>query len=321
MLKAIFKEIWYKFPVIFLIFNGLSLVYLYSARLPAEISSYSLAVIFPLFWALYYYYLRFEGANNKQRYLKLASIFLGIAILYIILLSLPKHATLDRQEFKLVFEISNILFAGIFALHALTVKGYRRWLNIFIISGIYGLLLESGGIQMGFFNEQGYYVYLPGVHAPLATLIGWCSVFYMVTFIAEEIAQLRPGIKRNIFIYALLPTMIGLFFDLQLDPLASRMGLWTWAGRLEGFFMEVPLVNFLAWFSALYPFSLVYLYLTGRGDLSEGKKSLYLVLSILPVLLADLVLIMFLTLITCGFNSPTMEIFIQALTKPFLPQS
>src|SRR5438477_403367 len=82
---------------------------------------------------------------------------------------------------------------------------------------IYGALLENGGILLGFFHETNLKLTLvrPLV-APVATMVGWCIVLYMATFVVWQVRGWVPALCRRPLLSALLVGVIATMLDLQI---------------------------------------------------------------------------------------------------------
>lgn len=184
---------------------------------------------------------------------------------------------------KAQFEV--FLFSGviIFIIHSLKYQGWRETVKIFGIGAIYAGWCESFGVGAGYFSEPGYLIYLPFVPAPLCTMLGWTTSYYISIFLANGIFRKFPRYQHNILLKSVIVGLIATFHDFQLDPVAVKSGWWIWSETYRDFFFEVPLLNFIAWFFAISTFAYAYLW-TGERNWPERKKLMTLVLSV-PFLL------------------------------------
>jgi len=158
---------------------------------------------------------------------------------------------LDTVIMLRIFEVAALVEFAVLAAHAWWVAGRRTFWLIFGVGLIYGLILENAGVALGFFAEEGYLLYFPGLPAPMATGLGWCVVFYPLWWAAPRLVGEGAGHARK----AMAATGLALALDLQLDPLATALGLWEWHPTLEPAIRGVPMVNFSAWLAAVLPFS------------------------------------------------------------------
>lgn len=201
------------------------------------------------------------------------------------------------------FEISALAGFALLGLHALIEGGSRTAGLIFGTGLVYGLFLESAGVGMGFFAEDGYLLYLPFVPAPLCTGLGWCCVFYPLWWAVPRL-PLRSVTGR-----ALAATGIALAFDLHLDPVATAAGFWVWHPSLPPAIRGVPWVNFCAWAAAVLPFA----WAAFRARSLPGSPARRVALQLPLILLAATALVLALIAIAeAGVNWPSMALFARA---------
>ncbi|MFD2612659.1 carotenoid biosynthesis protein [Paenibacillus gansuensis] len=118
---------------------------------------------------------------------------------------------------------------------------------------IFTYALEYCGTVTGF--PFGPYVYTEVLgfapwKVPAAISFAWVGV--MMSALTLSTAQTKTGRALQAGGYAVL-------FDLVLDPVAAKLGFWTWG--TEGVplaFYGVPLQNFAAWFAAAALLSLLF---------------------------------------------------------------
>ncbi len=158
----------------------------------------------------------------------------------------------------LELELSNYFWFILFIIHSLHHRGIPDTIKIFGIGLIYGGLCESYGIWAGYFKELNYLVYIPGIPAPLATMIGWTIVYYFTFFMVEKISEHSLFIESSPLVKSILAGIIATSFDFMVDPVAVKAGWWIWSSKYEPFFLGVPLINFAAWFFAVSVWSYFY---------------------------------------------------------------
>ena len=103
--------------------------------------------------------------------------------------------------------------------------------------------------------------------APLATALGWVNVMYCAFFSIEKLLPQMGSIQKG-----LVCAFIGLSLDLPFDPVATRLGWWVWDPSLQSKLWDVPVINFIAWFWALFPYGAAYYWARQWNSWEEGKK-------------------------------------------------
>jgi len=220
---------------------------------------------------------------------------------------------MDRQSLLHLYEVCNFLAFIPLGIHAWTHG--RGTVGVFFGAGLlYGTALENGGIFMGYFAEMAYRLYLPGCVAPLATMLGWVMVIYACAFLTWQARRSFPRLRRSAVWSSVVFAMCGVLFDLQIDPIATASGCWTWDLRLPPFYLGVPIINYVAWFSALMPFGLGLFWVQDRHGIGEGaawprKAQVELVLA--APLCLGLATVMFfgsMAVLEGGLSGPTYQI-------------
>ncbi len=206
----------------------------------------------------------------------------GMTILYLTPFMHGLSLPLDMQTQRSIYEFSALAQFGLLLVHARTWFKPWDWVWIFGVTLFFGMILENGGIILGVFSEPGYLLYLPGLPAPLATALGWVNVLYCAFFAVERILPNMSPYGRG-----LVCALIGLSLDVVFDPVATRLGWWVWAPSLEVKIWEVPIINFIAWFWALFPYVTVYYWVRGMENYGEGRKVIYLVGGFPVILLGE----------------------------------
>jgi uncharacterized membrane protein len=150
---------------------------------------------------------------------------------------------LGIETHRIIYEASAIIEFFLLVLHARTWLRECDWVWIFGVTLVFGMILENGGIMMGFFREEGYLLYVPGLPAPIATMLGWVNVLYCGYFAVEKLLpEMRPVLR------SLVCTGIALSMDISFDPVATRLSWWVWNHDLTLSIWGVPVVNYVAWF-------------------------------------------------------------------------
>jgi hypothetical protein len=217
-----------------------------------------------------------HGVFLVKRYLPWVVALTGI---YAIPFLHQTPVPLSMETYRLIYEASALIEFIILVLHGRTWLKKWDWAWVFGVTLIFGVILENGGIAMDFFKEEGYWLYLPGLHAPLATMLGWTNVLYCCFFAVERVfPQLSPVLR------GLICAAIGLSMDISFDPVATRLEWWLWNEKLLMSVWGVPVINFVAWFWALFPYVWCYYRIRMYGGMGEGKK-IVLFSALVPVIL------------------------------------
>jgi uncharacterized membrane protein len=225
----------------------------------------------------------------------------GVAV---VLMSYQASAVTNPDGIRAFFEMVQYVWFALMAVHCLTTRSRSDLLALFGVALLYGIILENSGIWLGFYEELGYSMYLPGLPAPPATMLGWCTVFYLALWITDRLAPRLSWPAAT-----LVATAVLLSLDIQLDPVATAVGWWTWPAEFSHRFLGVPLINFLAWASAGAPFYGAYFFVRSH----KQRKESYLpqrLLVLLPLVLALAALMVIgLTWALLGFHAPEMNLF------------
>jgi len=100
-------------------------------------------------------------------------------------------------------------------------------------------LLEVAGVKTGYIFGNFYYGDVLGLKlfdVPLVIGFNWSIIILGAIGIASRI-------HKSALQIALLTGTFAVLFDIMLEPVAIKLGYWTWSG---GF---IPLQNYYAWFA------------------------------------------------------------------------
>lgn len=249
------RLLWIELPFVYMALQGALLSHTSVANITPPRPELFWTAIFPLGTVLAVYALRWRRAPVNERCFAAAVLGTALGILALSYFTRPRFE-LTNQQIRHIWEVMGIFQAVILPWHAWT---QRRALALLFLGpvAVYGFVLENGGIWLGYFQELGHRWYLGPFPAPLFTMMGWISMFYLATHTAWAAERCVPGMTRYPVLMALVATLAALSIDLQMDPVATAAGVWTWHDALPAGPMGVPMVNFVAWFSAVLPFSWV----------------------------------------------------------------
>jgi hypothetical protein len=299
-------------PIWFLAYLGWSTFNLVLKNLSPPRPEFAWTAIFPLAWVVAFLWWC-RGKRTAGRLIG-ACAAVGAPLA---LMALAPAQPMSSEEIRPWFEFGTLLGVALLATHCWFTRPRAEFALFYGVGVVFGLILENGGIAMGFFSETGYRLHLPGFPGPLATGLGWTSVFYVATFIAERFFPSAPA-AGAVWRPALLATAVALSLDLQLDPAATAAGWWVWHPSLTPGYLGVPLVNYTAWLAAIGPFFVLLWWIRAQGW-PQSRQNLVLLSALAPLLLAELVIVMALTaLVSGGLHSAPMQIFRNALAPPLM---
>lgn len=144
-----------------------------------------------------------------------------------------------------------LCFLGIYACKLLYDTGIDRHRVVFS----FGLILTGGygsewlGITTGFPFGSYHYTDVLGLSlfgVPVAMSMAWAGVMITCLLLSDPASLWRRAWQTG-FACVLL--------DLVLDPVAVRLGLWTW--QHPGGWFGIPYTNFLGWFGIAFVLSLL----------------------------------------------------------------
>lgn len=280
--------------------------------------------VFPLVVFVGFYAVRaLKGADVSNPLAMIAATF-GIALLLpMATIAWHRPSPLSHRGLLAAYELSNFGWAAMMMWHA--ARKQRGHVLLFFGVGLfYGACLENGGILLGYFHETKLDItrVRPFV-APIATMVGWCVVLYMATFVVWKLRANIAPLRRSPFMSAALVAVTATMLDLHIDPLATAVGCWVWAQELPPFWHGVPLTNFVAWLAALFPFAWVMFREQKRAAIRDGglwpRESLQRLLIRVPATLTLAFAIFGTTMgLLEGFDGPAWSV-IYAVGAKVLP--
>ena len=108
----------------------------------------------------------------------------------------------------------------------------------FLIIFTAGLLVEAIGVNTGvIFGEYAYgsVLGLTIWSTPLMIGVNWLMLIYTTW-------DMTARVRMPVFLRILASAILMVIFDFVMEPVAIKMGMWTWSGNV------IPLQNYLAWF-------------------------------------------------------------------------
>lgn len=227
--------------------------------------------VFPLLVFVGFYAVRgLKAADVTNRVAMIATTF-GLALaLPLATWTWHRPSPLSHDGLLAAYELSNFGWAALMIWHAARKQRRHVWL-FFGVGLVYGACLENGGILLGYFHETKLHLTMtPPLVAPWATMIGWCVVLYMATFVVWRLRAHIAPLRRSAAASGLLVATVATMLDLHIDPLATAVGCWIWDDALPPFWHGVPLTNFVAWMCALFPFAWLVFREQQRAAIRDG---------------------------------------------------
>jgi len=307
---------WRDVPLVNYALYSVGIAHAEITNLPVQRLDFVPTAIFPLLIPLLIYGLRWKQSTLPEKRVAIG-ICLGVPLLIGLNYVFSPRVVLSHDELRDIYEVSAIFNTFILMVHAWT--HHRRWLGFFLGPCLaYGLLLENSGILLGYFSEMNYRWYLGPLPAPVATVSGWVTVYYIITWCVWEAKKCLPFLGRSAMGAALVAVAAALCFDLQVDPLACEVGFWTWHPSLKQGWLGVPLLNYAAWTAAVFPFAWILFRREAVLDLEPGeiteplhRKWMFIQVP-LALALAGILFFGFMVVIEGGFDGPTFEILDEA---------
>jgi len=271
--RAAWTEVSDHFPAWMFLFYGCLILNTELTAYDPPLVGLAWTVVFPVAVFVTYYAFRSGFAPDVLHRGRLAAWTIGLALgLPMLNVLVHRPAPVPIERLRELYEWSNFFWGGLLVWHAATQR--RGWGALFFGAGLfYGVLLENGGILLGFFHETNLrQTIVPPFVAPIATILGWCVVLYMATFVVWKLRALAPWLKRSSPLSALAVGAFATMLDLQIDPVATASGCWVWDARLPPAFEGVPAVNFVAWMCALVPIAYVFFRYQERAGIGDDAR-------------------------------------------------
>lgn len=154
-----------------------------------------------------------------------------------------------------------------------------RYSETLILAFAYGLLLEIINTRLsGSYSYSNDFIF-QAYGIPFAIAAGWAIVYYTSGQIAKYY-ELRW--YQSPFFMAFL----AVIFDMMLDPIAVRLGFWSWKIPLDQEWFGVPYDNLVGWLAVVWTFAF-FVNLSERQFFKEkiSKLMKYAIVMVSPVLL------------------------------------
>jgi putative membrane protein len=191
-----------------------------------------------------------------------------------------------------------ILISGIWAIHKCYNKKYViLWI---LIAYVITFTLEVLGVAYSLVFGPYYYGNVLGpmlFDVPVIIGLNWVIIIFSLVLFSEWLVEklIKSPIKKipkallSSFIVGLLAT----FFDYIMEPAAVGLNYWTWTLTSDPF--NVPIQNYIAWFTISFIFAITYLLIPEkeRIKLEESPHSPWFVVIQLVFFIAMRILVFF----------------------------
>ncbi len=267
--RGVLAALWAEAPTLTFLVYAVGIAHAELQNLSPARPELAWTCVFPFGVALVAFAVRWRRATRVERQAFALALGGSVGLITLSYLS-PYRTPLEPAQLRLIYEISAITNTLVLMLHAARF-GREHVLFFLGPTALYGLLLENGGIALGYFSELDYRLYLGPLPAPVATMSGWVTVFYVVVHVTWSLRAELLLLRRSAVASALVAALLGLLLDLQIDPLATTVGFWRWSPELEAGFLGVPYLNFVAWLAAVSAYGWVVFARQGRYGLSPAE--------------------------------------------------
>ncbi len=213
-------------------------------------------------------------------------------------------------EFSILTSFIGFILCALAVIHVFFDIKENRLQRILMLITLfcYAVIFEYIGI------ETGNHVYARDVvmifgQVALSIPLAWVGIIYSTFIIAE---RLELSTWKRI----LTTSLISLSLDWGMDPIAVKMGLWTWL-RANGAYFGVPSFNFIGWFFIPIMYLISYsfnwnaekrrLKLLSINEIDTHDtlyRKLYTLFLVIPIAIGFLLLTSILYLIPTIYNLP-----------------
>lgn len=177
-----------------------------------------------------------------KKYLIIIFYFLFILCGSLSLIFIPNVLSYSYGSILSLFIISLPLFFFLVSKY-----GWNTFLKLIISLSVFALLIEYTGLVTGW--PYGEFTYTAHLGYKIFGILPWTVGFSWAPLVIGSVAIVYTT-TQNKFLRIILPVLVLLIFDLLFDPVAVKLGMWSYISG--GDYYNVPLQNFLGWiFSGL----------------------------------------------------------------------
>lgn len=148
------------------------------------------------------------------------------------------HLSSATEGLMLMLTPITLLFLGTLVIYVSNKTSESNFIMWIISTYLFTFMIEVIGVKTGIvFGEYSYgkTLGLKMFDVPLIIGLNWTLV------ILGSIVFVKLFID-NIFISSFLASLIAVFFDFVMEPVAVKLDYWSWTYNI------IPLQNYLAWF-------------------------------------------------------------------------
>lgn len=173
-------------------------------------------------------------------------------------------------------------FGAILAFLLILRQEYKniRLREILILAFIYGLLLEiiNTHLSKSYYYGKDFLFQIYGI--PLAIASGWAIVYYTTRKISKKF-------QFKWYAAPFFMALIAVIFDMVLDPIAIRLGFWSWRISFGEEWFGAPYDNLIGWMAVIWTFTFL-INLSEQNLFSENisRAIKYSAVIISPILLS-----------------------------------
>lgn len=156
----------------------------------------------------------------------------------------------------------------------------KQMLETLILAFVFGMVLEiiDSTLSKAYFYSKDFLFMVSNI--PIVIGTGWAFVYYTTKKVAGHY-------NFKWFQAPFFMALVAVLIDFILDPIAIRLGFWTWRIPLNQELLGVPYDNFVGWLAAIWTFAFL-INLSERKFLKESTSKIikYISVIIAPILLS-----------------------------------
>lgn len=220
------------------------------------------------------------------------------------------------MEFNIYYSLIGYIICGSAIIHIIFDLNQNRLQRFLVLITLffYAIFLEYIGITTGnHFYAQDIIMIFEII--PISIPLAWVGIMYSAFIIGE-----RLGLSTWERIIS--TSLLSLSLDWGMDPIAVKLGLWTWIHE-GGNYFDVPSFNFIGWFLIPITYLLSYslnwnkerkrLELLSINEIDKYdtlSRKLYTIFCVIPISLGLLILFGSINLIPIVYNLPIFLVII-----------